>query len=130
MCRVLVVEDEIFVAIEIENLVSELGYRPIGIAPDSETAIRLAPEAEVALVDLNLRDGPTGPQIGKFLADKGVTVLFMTANPAQLGDGIPGTLGVLPKPVGEDELKDAVRFAIAARSLEFAMPPSRMRLFN
>ena len=130
-CRVLVVEDEIFVAIEIEHLVSELGYLPIGIAPDSATAIRLAPEAEIALVDLNLRDGATGPDIGRHLAENGVTVVFMTANPAQLGDGVPGTLGVLPKPVDEMEMREAVRFAVAARFAHpEATPPSRMRLFN
>ena len=98
-CRVLVVEDEIFVAIEIEGVVQDLGYLPIGIAADSRTALALADQAEVALVDLNLIDGPTGIQVGRTLADKGVTVLFMTANPTQLGDGVPGAIGVMPKPV-------------------------------
>ena len=58
-CKVLVVEDEIFVAVEIENVVAELGHRPVGIAADSKSALAMAAEAEVALVDLNLRDGRT-----------------------------------------------------------------------
>ena len=33
-CKILVVEDEIFVATEIEYLVAELGHNPIGIAAD------------------------------------------------------------------------------------------------
>lgn len=130
-CNVLVVEDEIFVAIEIENAVEELGFRPIGIAADATTALRLGREAEVALIDLNLRDGATGPEIGRTLAEThGVTVLFMTANPSQLGDGIPGTLGVLSKPVMDDELKQAVAYAVARRRQAEGEPPARLRLFQ
>src|SRR5687767_8883862 len=98
--NILVVEDEIFIAVEIESVVAEMGHHPAGIAADSATALGLAPRADIALVDLNLRDGATGRRLGRTLAeDHGVTVLFMTANPSQLGAGVPGTLGVLPKPV-------------------------------
>jgi DNA-binding NtrC family response regulator len=130
-CRILVVEDEIFVAIEIEHVVSQMGHRPIGIAADSRKAEELAGEAEVALVDLNLRDGPTGSAIGRMLAEKhGVTVVFVTANPSQLGEGVPGTLGVIPKPVNDDEMRQAVSFAIAHRQRQEAMPPASMTLFS
>lgn len=131
MCKILVVEDEIFVATEIESVVEELGYSPVGIAADSKKALELAPIAEVALVDLNLLDGPTGIDVGRFLAERhGVTVLFMTANPAQLGDGVPGTLGVLPKPVSDTELRQAVRYVVSHRNAEVASPPARLRLFQ
>ena len=129
-CRVLVVEDEIFVATEIESVVEELGHFPAGIAADSTTALRFAENADVALVDLNLLDGATGPDIGRALAERfGVTVLFMTANPSQLGDGVPGTLGVIAKPVMDDELRQALAFAVATRRRLPAQPPARMRLF-
>lgn len=130
-CKVLVVEDEIFVAIEIESVLQELGHHPIGIAADSRRALELAKEAELAFVDLNLVDGPTGIDVGKRLADSGVTVLFMTANPAQLGNGVPGAIGVLPKPVNERELRSAVEFAVALRNRqEGVAPPSRLALFQ
>jgi DNA-binding NarL/FixJ family response regulator len=131
MCKVLVVEDEIFVAIEIEHVVEELGYSAIGIAADHRTAMDLAPDADIALVDLNLRDGPTGPEIGRALASKhGITVLFMTANPSQIGEGVPGTLGVLSKPVADDELKQAINFARACHNKATAVPPKRLQLFS
>ncbi len=130
-CKILVVEDEIFVATEIEYLVSELGHSPVGIAADKATAFHLAPLADIALVDLNLRDGPTGTEIGRLLAEEhGITVLFMTANPSQLGDGVPGTIGVLPKPVAEEELKQAVNYAVAKRHSLTADVPARMTLFS
>lgn len=130
MYRVLVVEDEIFVAIEIEHVVRELGHTPVGIAADRNSALELARSADLAIVDLNLRDGPTGPEIGRVLAEDGVTVLFMTANPSQLGEGIPGTLGVIPKPVGDEELRDVVSFAVCHRLNEVGHPPPRLRLFE
>ena len=130
-CRVLVVEDEIFVAIEIEGVVQDLGHLPIGIAADSRSALALAEHAEVALVDLNLIDGPTGIDLGRMLADKGVTVLFMTANPTQLGAGVPGTIGVMPKPATGADLKQAVEFVVARRLHDDKVPPPRhLRLFE
>lgn len=130
-CKVLVVEDEIFVAIEIESVLQELGHRPVGIAADSRRALELAKEAELAFVDLNLVDGPTGIDVGKRLAEDGVTVLFMTANPSQLGSGVPGTVGVLPKPLNERELRSAVEFAVAVRNRQDGVaPPSRLMLFT
>ena len=130
-CKVLVVEDEIFVAIEIESVLQDLGHFPIGIAADSRTALELAMDAELAFVDLNLVDGPTGIDVGRTLADRGVTVLYMTANPSQLGAGVPGTIGVLPKPVNERELRSAVEFAVAFRKRqEGVAPPTRLSLFQ
>lgn len=131
MYRVLIVEDEIIVATEIEYVVSEMGHEPVGIAADQKTALAHASEADIALVDLNLRDGPSGANIGKILAQThGVTVVFMTANPTQLGNGVPGTVGVLPKPATEKDLRDVVEFAIARRVAADAKPPKRLKLFS
>jgi two-component system, response regulator PdtaR len=131
-CKVLVVEDEIFVAIEFESLLYDLGHEPVGIASDSRQAMALADEAELAFVDLNLIDGPTGIEVGRSLAERGVTVVYMTANPAQLGDGVPGTVGVIPKPVDNNELRQAVEFAVSVRrkSQPTPTPPRRLRLFG
>ncbi|MCO6387301.1 response regulator [Aliihoeflea sp. 40Bstr573] len=130
-CKILVVEDEIFVAIEIEYVISELGHEPIGIAADRAAALELGHRADVALVDLNLRDGATGINIGRELARRhDVTVLFMTANPSQLGDGVPGTLGVISKPVADSELRAAIRYAVACHTEHMdAEPPARLQLF-
>lgn len=130
-CRILVVEDEIFVATEIEHVIEEMGFTPVGIAAEQRSALALAQHADVALVDLNLRDGATGIAIGRTLAQThGVTVMFMTANPSQLGDGVPGTIGVLPKPVTDRDLREAVSYAVARHLAADAPPPRRLRLFS
>lgn len=129
--RVLIVEDEYLVAAEIEDVVSDMGHTPVGIAGDQRSALALAREADIALVDLNLRDGPTGSTIGKILAQThGVTVVFLTANPSQLGDGVPGTLGVLPKPATDRDVREVVEFAVARRLAADVAPPRKFRLFD
>lgn len=128
--RFLIVEDEMLVALEIQHTLEDLGHTVIGIAADSRTAERLAEGVDVALVDLNLRDGRTGPTVGAELAKAGVSVLFITANPGQLGEGVPGALGVLPKPVEDHEIHQAIHFVAAVRGgLSPPPPPSRLMQF-
>lgn len=130
--RILIVEDEFIVALNLRQIVSNKGFNVIGIAPDAATAERLAVEKpDIALVDLNLRDGPTGPQIGaKLSQEHGTSVLFLTANAAQLGDGIAGTIGVLSKPIDEDAIETVLDFLVKHRVGEPASPPPSVRLFH
>ena len=130
--RILIVEDEFIVALNLRQIMSNMGFDVIGIAPDAATADRLAQsKPDIALVDLNLRDGPTGPQIGAKLSEEhGTSVLFLTANAAQLGDGIKGTIGVLSKPVDEDSIESVLDFLVKCRIGEPACVPSSVRLFD
>jgi len=125
---ILIVEDEMLVALEMESILEERGYEVIGIASDLEGALAFADRnVDLALVDLNLRDGLTGPEIGRRLANEHrAKVLFVTANPRILGDGIAGTIGVLTKPTNESSLMSAVEFALS-RS---AKAPPSLRCFN
>lgn len=130
--NILIVEDEMLVAIELEAILEDIGHCPIGIAPDLDSAERFAErKIDLALVDLNLRDGLTGPEIGKLLSERGVTVLFITANPRLLGSGIAGTIGVLTKPTDEATVRAAVDFALGCRhGRSAAVPPPQLTLFG
>jgi DNA-binding response OmpR family regulator len=128
--RILIVEDEILVALELQSILLDLGYEVLGIAPDLAGAHHyFDQDFDLALVDLNLRDGLTGPQIGAQLGSKGVTVLFVTANPRLLGSGIAGAIGVITKPTDDDMVRTAVAYALAVRSGESAKAPPYLRLF-
>lgn len=129
--KVLIVEDEFLVALNLSRTLSSLGFEPIGIAPDMKTAFLLASALpDFALVDVNLRDGETGPTIGKTLAQEfGATVLFLTANPASLGQGVDGTVGCLSKPVDEIEVEIALQFLVDYLNGKVATPPPTIRVF-
>lgn len=130
--KILIVEDEMLVAMELESILEDLGHEPVGIAPDLASAEKLASDPlDLALVDLNLRDGLTGPEIGTRLCHRGVTVLFITANPRVLGDGIAGAVGVLTKPTDETTVKAAVDYAFKVRSgAQDVEPPAALRTFG
>lgn len=129
--KILIVEDEMLVAIDLEETLCELGHQPVGIVPDLKAAeAYFEQDLDLALVDLNLRDGFTGPQIGAQLSERGVAVLFVTANPRLLGDGIAGAIGVITKPADEKLVKAAVDYAIGAKSGRAVAPPPGLRLFG
>ena len=128
--KVLIVEDEIFVALEVEHIVNGLGHSVVGIAPDRRQAMTLCRDAEIALVDVNLRDGQTGGIIGRELATRGMTVIFMTANPAVLGEGVEGTVGVLTKPCSHRAVGAAIAYATRRGGQDNLPPPEGFRVFK
>ena len=129
--RVIIVEDEILIAKDIANQLRDLCYDPVGIAGDAKSAISLARQgASIALVDVNLRDGPSGPAIAdKYAQDFGLAVIFMTANPDMVRDCTGGALGVVRKPIGEQTVKTVIDYALAARNGGQAEAPDEMTLF-
>ncbi|HEX8384228.1 MAG TPA: response regulator [Sphingomonas sp.] len=107
----LIVEDEIFVALDLERILTEAGYSVRAIAPDSAAALAAAPDCDFALVDVNLRDGCTGPDIARRIArDHGVKVVFVTANPGQIGEA-GHALGYVRKPFSEAAILAAAQLA-------------------
>jgi CheY-like chemotaxis protein len=130
--NILIVEDEGLVGLELSFLLEDLGHHVVGVATDAQESAEFADEAvDMALVDLNLADGPTGIEIGRRLArDHGISVVYTTANPSMLGEGVAGTVGVLPKPYAADAMAAAVDYTLAVREGERATAPRRMRLFR
>lgn len=107
----LIVEDEIFVALDLERILTDAGYKVAAIAADKSAALAAAPQCSIALVDINLRDGPTGPALAAALAsDYGIRVVFVTANPAQIGEN-PVALGYVRKPFTAESILAAAGLA-------------------
>ncbi|MGZ2383740.1 response regulator [Rhizobium brockwellii] len=128
--RVLIVEDEFLIALDLEATVEGMGMQVAGLANDCEQALRLAPLADIALVDVNLADGPTGPEIGRRLAQEhGIAVVFMSGNPEVVADGVKGAVGVVQKPVLPSVVEQLVKYLAARRVGMFAVVPSQMTVF-
>lgn len=132
--RILIVEDEALVAMELRFVLEDLGYSVVGTVPDARSARALAMlgGVELALVDIHLSDGPTGVELGQELGQEfGVTVLYMTANPGMVSHGIPGTMGVLTKPTDEGCIRNAVKYALQLRRGEPAsLVPPGLQIFD
>ncbi len=132
--RILIIEDEALVAMELRFVLEDLGHEVVGTVADAGAARQAVAETEIdlALVDIHLSDGPTGIELGRELGQElGVSVLFMTANPGMLRQGVVGTIGVLSKPTDEPAVQKAVDYALRRRKgepIEYA--PPELQLFG
>lgn len=125
---ILIVEDEFLVAMELEDIVSNAGLRVIAVASDAESAARVEHVPDIAFVDLNLRDGRTGPAIAHNLAQRfGTRIVFVTANPEQIGDPPGSALGYVQKPFSVDAILAAVELGRGERPQAI---PRGLNLFN
>ncbi len=117
----IIVEDEIFVALDLERILVEAGYKVVGIAADQLTACDIGRDCDFAFIDVNLRDGPTGPAIADTLArEHDVKVVFVTANPSQIAGNAPA-LGYVRKPFSEAAITAAAAIASGGTPLPDAV---------
>ncbi len=79
--RVLVVEDEVLLAADLEMLLEDRGCAIVGPAHKLDDGLRLAREAAIdcAVLDLNLSEGRSDA-IADALAGRGVPLLFLTGH--------------------------------------------------
>ena len=112
--RVLIVEDELFVALDIEQMAEDLGCHAIGIARNAHQAVELAIKykPEVVLMDVNLGPGKSGTDAAReILAQISCRIVFITAyaDPANLAlMGEVSAAPVLNKPVALAQLRGAL----------------------
>jgi DNA-directed RNA polymerase specialized sigma24 family protein len=88
--RVLIIEDEPLIAMDIEALVTEIGHSVIGTAATRTTAADLAEKTrpELILADIQLADGSSGiDAVNDILKTINVPVIFITAYPERLLTG-------------------------------------------
>ncbi|HKX78482.1 MAG TPA: response regulator [Novosphingobium sp.] len=115
--KVLIVEDEFLVALQLEDILTDEGFRVVGTVPDRASLSLLSDPPDVALVDLNLRDGLTGPEIARELAGAFATkVVYVTANPNQIGAPAATAVGIIQKPFSRAAILAAIDYALGRRA--------------
>jgi CheY-like chemotaxis protein len=113
--RILIVEDEIFVAWHLESVLSDLDYRVCGLVPDGEDAVAKVNqlEADLVLMDINLKGNIDGIEAARRIREQRATpIIFITAHGdpatrARIEQALPGT-PVLAKPITAERLKEAI----------------------
>jgi DNA-binding LytR/AlgR family response regulator len=111
--KVLIVEDEALLAMELESLIEEAGHSVVGWATSSDEARSMvdSTDADIAFVDIHLTDGPTGVDVAEYIGErKRSMVVFMTANPKRIPDHFAGAIGVIAKPYTMNGLTSALRY--------------------
>jgi CheY-like chemotaxis protein len=88
--RVLIIEDESIIALDLENLVGELGHMVVGTAASKDDAVAKARSQKPGLVlaDINLGEGGSGiDAVSEILRSFDIPVIFITAYPERLLTG-------------------------------------------
>jgi CheY-like chemotaxis protein len=88
--KVLIIEDEPIIAMDLENLVSELGHKVVGIAATKDDAVAKARSERPGLIlaDINLGEGGSGiDAVSEILVSFDIPVIFITAYPEKLLTG-------------------------------------------
>lgn len=129
--RVLIVEDEALVALDIEAMVELAGHEPVGLADDHDSAVELAAETgpDLALVDIQLSQGDSGLDVAASLKERGIPVIFATGNcPRERGEGL--ALGCLHKPYSYEAMAATLGIASALLARrDPPRPPSALHLY-
>ncbi|MEZ0172613.1 response regulator [Microvirga sp. TS319] len=79
-CRVLVVEDEYFIADDMAKALEKLGAEVVGLVPKRDKALMLLSSGEgidAAVLDINLRGEEVFP-VADALAERGIPFVFAT----------------------------------------------------
>jgi DNA-directed RNA polymerase specialized sigma24 family protein len=87
---VLIIEDETFIAMDLEGLVENLGHRVLGVARTHQAALTLAKAKRPGLIlaDIQLADGSSGlDAVNELLQSFEVPVIFITAYPERFLTG-------------------------------------------
>jgi DNA-directed RNA polymerase specialized sigma24 family protein len=115
---VLIIEDETFIAMDIEALVESLGHKVIGVARTHAEAVALARQKRPGLIlaDIQLADGSSGlDAVNELLGTFEVPVIFITAYPERFLTGLrPEPAFLIAKP-----FQLAVVSAVASQALFF-----------
>lgn len=111
--KVLLVEDEGFVALMIEDMLEELGCQVVASVGRLKEACSIAATAELdlAVLDINLGAERSYP-VAEILRARGVPFMFSTGyGAAGLPAGLSGS-PVLGKPFSAKALEDTLRLAV------------------
>ncbi|MFZ5425985.1 MAG: HD domain-containing phosphohydrolase [Thermodesulfobacteriota bacterium] len=116
--RILVVEDEAIVALDIQNRLRHMGYEAAGICSSGEEAVARAGQLkpDLILMDIMLEGGMDGIEAAGIInADLGIPVVYLTAYADQQTldrAKITNPFGYVIKPFEDRELQTTIEMAI------------------
>ena len=135
MEKILIVEDESIVALELKSRLTDLGYSICGIVASGNEAIRLTNEQKpnIILMDINIKGSLDGVETAeKIKGIYDIPIIFLTAfaDSSTLERAkITQPYGYIIKPFEERELHTSIEIALYKHNMEKRLRDSERRLF-
>jgi CheY-like chemotaxis protein len=112
--RILIVEDEALIAMVLADSLEDGGHEVVGPAATMAEALALCEAAppELAVLDVNLRDGSNGVDVARALLERwGVLSIFASAQMMEARRARDIALGHIRKPYGAETVLRSVEVA-------------------
>ena len=122
--NILVVEDEIIVAMDIQNRLRKFGYTVLGLADSGEEAIKKAADnsLDLVLMDIHLKGNMDGVETAQIIHNIfNVPVIYLTANADESTlerAKVTEPFGYILKPFKEKELKFTIEITLSKHQTE------------
>lgn len=117
--RIMIIEDEAVLAMDISDIVERMGHSVCAVADSRHEAVAMALNTlpDLVLSDINLRNGGNGiDAVRDIIRWIGAPVIFVTAYPEMLLDGNPSEPAfVIRKPYSPEVLATSVANALSMR---------------
>ncbi|MCA1748345.1 MAG: response regulator [Parasphingopyxis sp.] len=110
--RVLIVEDESLIAMTAEDMLENVGWRPVGVATSCRSALAAVAKGgfDIAMIDINLRGEDSGP-VADALAQAGIPFIFTTGYGKARVPERHREAGIIAKPYDARSLDAALQAA-------------------
>jgi two-component system, response regulator PdtaR len=113
--RILIIEDDAFIALLYEDIFSEMGHSVCAIARTELDAVIAAKRhrPDLMVVDASLREGSGVVAVREILRDAFVPHIFVSGDPRGIRALVPGAI-VVQKPFFNPDLSRAIQKALTA----------------
>ena len=116
LTNILIIEDEPFIALDLQALVEDLGHTVVNVARTHKEAVKAVAEHRPGLIlaDIHLADGSSGLEaVNEILLAFEVPVIFITAYPERFLTGLaPEPAFLIAKPYVPDTVKAVISQAL------------------
>lgn len=114
---ILIVEDDLSFALELEMLVQEIGYQVAGVVDNSASALEIiySERVDFILMDIEIKGRMTGLELGKKLRPIKIPILYITSfgNETHYEEAQKSNIvGYLVKPIDKYTLRTAISLAV------------------
>lgn len=121
--EILIIEDDTFIAMQLEDTIVNMGHFVVGIVDNAKDAFELAKKKNIDLVisDINIEGELNGIETSKILQELyGLAIIFITAyKDKETLEGVSNlTAAYIVKPFRQEEVEALIEIAI----LKFSLP--------
>lgn len=129
----MIVEDEVLVAISLRDELEEAGYYVLDLTDHSNMAVQTAQKCrpDLALVNIQLGGRDDGIELAERLKDMNIPVVFISGQVSRARSAQTVAIGSMPKPYSPADMVKAVDYLLALlRGDDTLMCPIGLEVFS